>query len=223
MIGVFCIGLWLDYLRREEEARLGNMLCEGMPKPGKNEELLEILKISRYRELGMTSHDLYLMLKHLTENLDFKELKLFNSRGKIFFVENSNNSCEFTDNLSAAKKCVANGYNVYMLPNPNGGKTPDFILVRNGKYAAYELKTLHDITKLYQRMLEASLQSDRIMLDILYAGSSRKLAKCVQDFLLKNPDVLDVMLFKGCKEIHVTQQIASTKPFIEKFMRRWDR
>ena len=42
-------------------------------------------------------------------------------------------------------------------------------------------------------------------------GSSRKLAKCVQNFLLKNPDAVDVMLFKGSKEIHVTQQIASTK------------
>ena len=144
MMTVWRIQLWLDYLEREDIARFGKQLCEALPEPGNAAELLDILKISRYKELGLSSRDLHRILRHITECLPFVEYSLPKQQsGKIFTISGCNNYLEFPTNLSAAKKCASHGYDVYMLPNPNEGKTPDFILVKKDRYYAYELKTIY--------------------------------------------------------------------------------
>lgn len=128
-----------------------------------------------------------------------------------------------SSNLSAAKKCARHGYDVYMLPNPNGGKTPDFILEKNGKYYAYELKTIYSVASIITRLESAILQSDRIMLDMVATTNSRYLAEKICYFLRTHSEIKDIMLFKGEKELHASPQMAGKKSFIEDFMIRWDR
>ena len=223
MISVWRIPLWMEYLEREHDALARDRLCEPVTPPGKTEELLDILKISRYKELGLSLKDLHLILRHLIENLPFEEVTLMKLQGRIFSIPGSNNYQEFTTNLSAVKKCARHGYDVYMLPNPNEGKTPDFILVKNGKYYAYELKTIYSAASIWERMESAMQQSDRIMLDMVDSPSSRYLAERLKNFILNNPKVVDIMIFKGNKEMHVSHQIASKKMFIADFLVRWDR
>ena len=223
MISVWRIQLWVEYLERENEARLGGLLCEsGMP-PGKAEELLDILKISRYKELGLSLKDLHLILRHLTVNLPFEEVTLIKLPGRIYSIPGSNNYQEFTINLSAAKKCARHGYDVYMLPNPNEGKSPDFILVKNGKYYAYELKTIYSAASIWERMASALQQSDRIMLDMVDTPSSRYLTYQLKSFVVTYNDVIDIMIFKGNKELHVTSQMAKSSSFVERFMKLWNK
>jgi hypothetical protein len=110
-----------------------------------------------------------------------------------------------------------------MLPNPNGGKTPDFILFKNGKYFAYELKTIYSAASIITRLETAFQQSDRIMLDMVATTSSRYLAESISYFLRTHSEVKDIMIFKGEKELHVSPQMAGKKSFIVDFMIRWDR
>ena len=74
MTSIWRIRLWVEYLKRENAAQIGECLCDAEMPPGKAEELLDILKISRYRELGLSLKDLHLILRHLTENLPFAEV-----------------------------------------------------------------------------------------------------------------------------------------------------
>ena len=223
MISVWRIRLWMEFLEREEKYRCQKVLRENAIPPGRAEELLDILKISRYRELGLSLKDLHLILKHITEHLPFEELTLIKQAGKIFSIPGNNNYQEFTTNLSVAKKCARHGYDVYMLPNPNGGKTPDFILVKKGKYYAYELKTIYSAASIWERMAAALQQSDRIMLDMIDTPSSRDLADNLRCFILSNPSVRDIMIFKGNKELHMSHQMAKGPTIVERFMRLWDR
>ena len=224
MISAWRIQMWLDYLEREETARSGCLLCEGFPEPGNAVELLDILNISRYRDLGLSSRDLYLILRHITENLPFVEYTSSKQQcGKVFIIPGCNNYLEFPTNLSAAKKCASHGYDVYMLPNPNGGKTPDFILVKKGRYYAYELKTIYSASSIWERMSTALQQSDRIMLDMVDTPSSRYITYQLKSFAMTNKEVVDIMVFKGNKELHVTPQMASSSSFIERFMKMWNK
>lgn len=223
MISIWRIRLWIDYLERENEYPLGEVLHDATPLPGEAEELLDILKISRYKELGLSLKDLHLILRHITESLSFDEITILKYPGKIYSIPGNNNYLEFTTNLSAAKKYARRGYDVYMLPNPNGGKTPDFILFKNGKYFAYELKTIYSAASIITRLETAFQQSDRIMLDMVATTSSRYLAESISYFLRTHSEVKDIMIFKGEKELHVSPQMAGKKSFIVDFMIRWDR
>ena len=49
---------------------------------------------------------------------------------------------DYQNLLIAARKAVEFGYRVFMLPNPLGTRTPDFILEKKGTYRAYDLKTV---------------------------------------------------------------------------------
>lgn len=110
-----------------------------------------------------------------------------------------------------------------MLPNPNGGKTPDFILVKKGRYYAYELKTIYSASSIWERMSTALQQSDRIMLDMVDTPSSRYITYQLKSFAMTNKEVVDIMIFKGNKELHVTPQMASSSSFIERFMKMWNK
>lgn len=43
-------------------------------------------------------------------------------------------SDDYQNLLTAARKAVEFGFTVYMLPNPNKTRTPDFILLKKGVY-----------------------------------------------------------------------------------------
>ena len=40
---------------------------------------------------------------------------------------------------------------------------------------------------------------------------------------MTNKEVVDIMIFKGNKELHVTPQMASSASFIERFMKMWNK
>lgn len=44
--------------------------------------------------------------------------------------------------LNAARKAVIHGFRVFILPNPQGIRTADFIFERKGTYRIYDLKTI---------------------------------------------------------------------------------
>ena len=66
--------------------------------------------------------------------------------------------------LNAARKAVANGYKVYILPNPRETKTPDFIFERKGTFRPYELKTIIGRDSVSNQLYDSIGQSNRVLI-----------------------------------------------------------
>lgn len=85
------------------------------------------------------------------QGIDFvRQLKLIASRKEfrplttdpeIFYVGGESDA-DFPRLIDAARKAVTHGYQVFLLPNPPGIRTADYIFVRKGTYKMYDLKTI---------------------------------------------------------------------------------
>ena len=79
------------------------------------------------------------------------QLKLIVYYGEFHPVKGENNifsaiseqSEDFDNQINAARKAVEHGYRVYILPNPKGIRTADFIFERKG---VYKIKEPHEVT-----------------------------------------------------------------------------
>lgn len=60
----------------------------------------------------------------------------------------------------AAHKAVEHGYRVFILPNPHGIKTPDFILERRGVYKLFDLKNISGKNIVLKRLNESAEQAN---------------------------------------------------------------
>ena len=56
----------------------------------------------------------------------------------------SEQSDDFDNLINAARKAVAHGNRVYILPNPRGIRTADFIFENKGIFKMYDLKTISE-------------------------------------------------------------------------------
>lgn len=110
---------------------------------------------------------------------------------------------DFDQLLDAARKAVSFGYTVYILPNPKGTKSADFIFKRKGIYHLYELKTILGNNSVANRLKDASSQANRILLHLTLKYNPRKLAKELTGFMNNNPSVLEVMIFFRKKSLLV--------------------
>ncbi len=61
-------------------------------------------------------------------------------------------SDDYGNLLNAARKAVAHGYKVYILPNPYKIRTPDFIFEKKGTFRPYELKTISGKSSVSHRL-----------------------------------------------------------------------
>ena len=68
--------------------------------------------------------------------------------------------------LMAARKAVEHGYRVFMLPNPHGLKTPDYIFERRGVYKLFDLKNISGKNIVHTRLKESIAQGNRALLNM---------------------------------------------------------
>jgi len=66
--------------------------------------------------------------------------------------------------LPAAHKAVEHGYSVFVLPNPKGFRTADFIFERKGVYKMFDLKTISGRNSVDKRLSESVTQTNRVLL-----------------------------------------------------------
>ena len=126
------------------------------------------------------------------------------------------------DNLmEAARKAVDLGYKVYLLPNPSGTRTADFIFVRKGVYKLYDLKTISGKTSAENRLIESIGQTNRVLLNITTDYTSSALARSIKRYFENNSAALEVLVFKGRKMISVTRDLTLSSNFYQLFMKRY--
>ena len=125
--------------------------------------------------------------------------------------------------VACADKAVAHGYNVAMLPNPKGMRTPDFIL-HNGKFiAAYDVKTISGQSSVGNRLSESIGQTNRVILNMATTYNARSLARDLRSYFEANKDAVEVLIFKGGSEISVTRKMCADRKFIGNFIKQYGR
>ena len=123
------------------------------------------------------------------------EFHLLNGESSIFVCGGDSDS-DYGNLLNAARKAVFHGYRVYILPNPKGVRTPDFIFEHKGIYRVYDLKTIIGKNSAINRLRESIGQANRVLLNMRSNYKAKVLALDIQNYFESSPDAREVLVFK---------------------------
>ena len=157
------------------------------------------------------------------------QLKLIIYYGEFHPVEGETNiysaiseqSDDFDNLINAARKAVEHGYRVYILPNPKGIRTADFIFERKGVYKLFDLKTITGKNSVENRLLESVDQTNRVLLHMTADYNLGTLARSIKRYFELNPYAREVLVYKGKKQISVTRKSLEDTNFFRTFIRRY--
>ena len=160
-----------------------------------------------------------------------KQLKLITYYGDFHTVENETNifstggerSEDYNYLLDAARKAVEHGYRVFILPNPKGFRTADFIFERKGVYKMFDLKTIHGKSSVMNRLYESVGQTNHVLLNMIINYRAISLASCIKKYFEINPNAIEILVFKGNKEILVKRSSTESKDFFKTFAKRYNK
>jgi len=128
---------------------------------------------------------------------------------------------DFPALLSAAQRAVTHGYRVFILPNPKGIRTADFIFERKGLYRMYDLKTIQGKASIINRLAESIGQTNHVLLNMATTYNGRLLATQIKRYFELNPQASEVLIFKGGQAISVKRGYALDKFFVLSFSRKY--
>jgi hypothetical protein len=109
-----------------------------------------------------------------------------------------------------------------MLPNPHGLKTPDYILERRGVYKLFDLKNISGRNIVHTRLKESIAQANRALLN-MPQYNTRKLVHDIRKYFVKQPDAIEVLIFKGKSEISVSRRFALSTRFYFEFKKMFEK
>ena len=128
---------------------------------------------------------------------------------------------DFDNLLNAARKAVEHGYKVFILPNPKGIRTADFIFERKGVYKMFDLKTISGKSSLGNRLMESIGQTNHVLINVCTKYNPRLMATQIRSYFQANPDAIEVIIYKGKKEIVVTRRMSENSLFLIHFQRKF--
>jgi hypothetical protein len=128
---------------------------------------------------------------------------------------------DFDNLLNAARKAVEHGYRVYILPNPKGIRTADFIFERKGVYKMFDLKSIIGKSSVSNRLMESIGQTNHVLLNMMTDYNARLLAKDIQMYFEANKDAREVLIMKGNKFLSVSRRFVEGRSYIKMFMKRY--
>ena len=137
------------------------------------------------------------------------------------FIAGGEQNDDFENLLNAARKAVEHGYRVFILPNPKGTRTPDFIFERKGIYRLYDLKTITGKGSVDNRLSESIGQTNRVVLNINTDYKAGKLARSIKTYFERYYEGLEIIVFKSNKIISITRQMVRDKKFIVTFSKKY--
>ena len=152
-------------------------------------------------------------------------MKLFHplESDKDIYTTGGEQSDDYGNLLLAARKCVEFGYRIYILPNPKGVRSADFILEYKGIFILYDLKTIQGSNSAGTRLLDSIGQSNRILLNMATSYNARLLASDIKFYFESNPHAIEVLIFKGRKKLNVTRRFVENPMFNRLFRRMYEK
>ena len=125
--------------------------------------------------------------------------------------------------LNAARKAVEHGYKVYILPNPKSIRTADFIFERKGIFKMYDLKTIQGQGSVFSRLVESIGQVNHVLLNIATDYDARLLASDIKAYFESNAEAVEVLIFKGKKQIIVDRGFTLSPQYHRLFRKRYEK
>ena len=139
------------------------------------------------------------------------------------YTTGGENGEDYENLLNAARKAVEHGYRVFILPNPKGIRTADFIFERKGVYKMFDLKTIIGKSSVGNRLLESIGQSNRVLLNMPTGYNTRLLAADIKTFFELNEDALEVMILKGRKLLSIDRNDALHPSYYRVIKKRFEK
>lgn len=140
---------------------------------------------------------------------------------KDIFAADASHHEDFDSLLDAARKAVELGYTVYILPNPKGIRTADFIFEQHGIYKMYDLKTIYGKASVGNRLWESIGQTSHVLLNMKTQYNRGRLAVEIKTYFQNNPQAFEVLIFKGKQVFTIKRKFALQKSFIVDFRKRY--
>ena len=138
-------------------------------------------------------------------------------------ADGGENSDDYPNLLIAARKAVEFGYRVYMLPNPNKTRTPDFIFEKKGIYRAYDLKTVFGKSSVKDSLLASIGQCNRVLLNIQLDYNTRSLAFDIKNYFEVNDKAVEVLVFKGRRHFSIRRFTVTRSDYMPLFRKLYER
>ena len=158
------------------------------------------------------------MLKDITQNGAFSPLE---GESNIY-ITGVKRDDDYDNLLNAARKAVEHGYTVYILPNPRGFRTADFIFERKGVFKLFDLKTIHGKSIVGIRLIESIGQTNRVLLNIPQYNT-RKLVHDIRKYFMAYCDAIEILIFKGKVEISISRRFALSPRFYFEFKKIFEK
>ena len=134
----------------------------------------------------------------------------------------SEQSSDYDNLLNAAHKAVEHGNKVYILPNPKGVRTADFIFERKGIYKMYDLKTISGKASLGNRLIESIGQTNHVLINVCTEYNARLMAIQIRNYFIANSEAIEVLVYKGKKVISVTRRFVENPMYLMMFRRKYE-
>ena len=167
------------------------------------------------------------VLKWIVVQPNFTELKRLSlAEYKIFTLYTNQydeilQTGEIPNNLQIAQKFVANGYNVFLLSNPKGTKSADFIIQKRNCLYYVEGKTSSGGSSLVHRFEKGAEQADRIAINFIGLPPTSKITDLIKNVFFYNQELAELILFKGRRMVVITRKDCLAKNFAKTFKRIW--
>ena len=161
-------------------------------------------------------------IKQLKQIVYYGEFHLVEGETDIFST-GGEQSPDYRNLLNAARKGVEHGCRVFILPNPKGTRTPDFIFEQKGNFKVYDLKTISGKTSVSNRLFESIGQSNRVLLNMTVDYNTRLLASDIKNYFDTNQDALEVLIFKGKKELSIDRDFTLSPQYHKLFRKRYEK
>ena len=110
---------------------------------------------------------------------------------------------------------------MFILPNPKGIRTADFIFERKGVYKMFDLKTVSGNNSVDNRLEESVGQANRVLLHMTVDYNPSALARSIKHYFESNQNAYEVLIYKGKKQLSVTRKSLEDTNFFRTFIRRF--
>ena len=187
------------------------------------EDSCSLVEEARVRDIDVLLEDLPLLrgasfisqLKEITVHPSFNLVKNENN----IFNTGGESSEDYDNLLKTARKAEEHGYRVFILPNPKGIRTADYIFERKGVFKMFDLKTISGKNSVGNRLKESIGQTNCVLLNIVCDYNVRNLTLEIKRYFESNADAFEVLIFTGRKEISIKRNIATSRGFLKMMMK----
>lgn len=157
-------------------------------------------------------------MRHIMKSKDFRRS---DECKDIFVTQGFENDQDGPSLMQAAKKAVEHNNKVWILPNPEGARTPDYLFQKGQSIRVYDLKRITGTGSVGTDLNNAKGQSRRFVLDITSNYSPRLLISEIKKAFENDNELTEVLIYKGKKEIVINRNYFTNRNVIKDFIRDW--